>query len=330
MANWTNPVAASSTYALTPSELKARDVDAITLCYSAPTNLPTGAIKYLRASDKFQVWNGASWVDMVLAIAGGGTGGITAAAARTALGMSSMATQASSAVAITGGALSGVSCPASIIASGTVAQARLGTGSGGAGALFLADDQTYRAGADAVGSTKLWFTAAAPTGYLLCDGTAVSRATYATLFALLGVTYGVGDGSTTFNVPDLRGRIPFGKTASGTGSTIAGTFGSINHLHTGPSHTHTYTDVPNHIHVITDTGHTHSYTNQTTGSAKNGFEIDYPYVDTSGGTTGSGSINASASNPIGGVATGTTAADGTANTSTNNPPCVAVNFVIKY
>lgn len=46
----------------------------------------------------------------------------------------------------------------------------------------------------------------APTGYLLCDGSAVSRTTYATLFALIGITAGQGDGSTTFNLPDLRGR----------------------------------------------------------------------------------------------------------------------------
>lgn len=45
----------------------------------------------------------------------------------------------------------------------------------------------------------------APTGWLLCDGQAVSRTTYATLFSLIGTTYGAGDGSTTFNVPDLRG-----------------------------------------------------------------------------------------------------------------------------
>jgi microcystin-dependent protein len=45
----------------------------------------------------------------------------------------------------------------------------------------------------------------APTGWLLCDGSAVSRTTYATLFALLSTTYGVGDGSTTFNVPNTSG-----------------------------------------------------------------------------------------------------------------------------
>lgn len=46
----------------------------------------------------------------------------------------------------------------------------------------------------------------APTGYLLCDGSAVSRTTYSNLFAIIGITHGQGDGSTTFNLPDYRGR----------------------------------------------------------------------------------------------------------------------------
>ena len=60
------------------------------------------------------------------------------------------------------------------------------------------------------GEGKLWFTGTAPTGWLLCNGDAVSRSTYADLFAVIGTTFGVGDGSTTFNVPDFRGRVPAG------------------------------------------------------------------------------------------------------------------------
>ena len=55
----------------------------------------------------------------------------------------------------------------------------------------------------------------APTGWLLCFGQAVSRTTYAALFTALGTAYGVGDGSTTFALPDLRGRIPGGKDNMG-------------------------------------------------------------------------------------------------------------------
>jgi microcystin-dependent protein len=58
----------------------------------------------------------------------------------------------------------------------------------------------------------------APAAWLLCDGSAKSRTTYASLFAAIGTSYGVGDGSTTFNVPDLRGRVPAGKdNMGGTG-----------------------------------------------------------------------------------------------------------------
>lgn len=71
----------------------------------------------------------------------------------------------------------------------------------------------------------------APSGYFLCDGSTVSRTTYAGLFAILGTTYGAGDGSTTFNLPDLRQRFPMGKAVSGTGSTLGGTGGAIDHTH---------------------------------------------------------------------------------------------------
>jgi microcystin-dependent protein len=72
---------------------------------------------------------------------------------------------------------------------------------------------------------------AAPTGWVLCDGAAISRSTFAALFAVISTTYGVGDGSTTFNVPDLRQRFPLGKATSGTGSTLGGTGGAIDHVH---------------------------------------------------------------------------------------------------
>lgn len=52
---------------------------------------------------------------------------------------------------------------------------------------------------------------AIPNGWLQCDGSAISRATYQNLFDAIGTTYGVGDGSTTFNLPDLRGRVPLGE-----------------------------------------------------------------------------------------------------------------------
>ena len=88
------------------------------------------------------------------------------------------------------------------------------------------------------GMISAWSTTTAPTGYVLCDGSAYSRTiTYATLFAVIGTTYGVGDGSTTFNVPDLRGRaiimvdgaanrITAASTNGGNADTIGGVGGS--------------------------------------------------------------------------------------------------------
>lgn len=56
---------------------------------------------------------------------------------------------------------------------------------------------------------------AAPTGYLLCDGSAVSRSTYAALFTAIGTVWGAGDGTTTFNLPDMRGRVAAGRDDMG-------------------------------------------------------------------------------------------------------------------
>jgi microcystin-dependent protein len=75
-----------------------------------------------------------------------------------------------------------------------------------------------------VGAIKPWTKAAAPAGYLLCNGAAVSRSTYAELFAVVSTTYGSGDGSTTFNVPQLQGKVPQGY--DGNTYNLAGTGGA--------------------------------------------------------------------------------------------------------
>jgi microcystin-dependent protein len=77
----------------------------------------------------------------------------------------------------------------------------------------------------------------APTGWLKCDGSAVSRTTYASLFVAIGTTYGAGNGSTTFNLPNLLGRVPFGmdgqyvgQSTNGVLPNITGDFGSVTYL----------------------------------------------------------------------------------------------------
>lgn len=71
-------------------------------------------------------------------------------------------------------------------------------------------NDNLRPGAHEAGDLKASARSSAPSGWLLCEGQAVSRATYASLFTAIGTSYGAGDGSTSFNVPDLRGRVPMG------------------------------------------------------------------------------------------------------------------------
>lgn len=87
-----------------------------------------------------------------------------------------------------------------------------------------------------IGGSILWSgpTSSIPAGWLLRDGSAVSRSAYPllnALYAAAGYPYGDGDGSTTFNVPDSRQRVPLGVAASGTGATLGATGGAIDHVH---------------------------------------------------------------------------------------------------
>ena len=106
------------------------------------------------------------------------------------------------------------------------------------------------AGGAPAGQIMLFAANSPPTGYLEADGSAVSRTTYATLFAAIGTTFGSGDGSSTFNIPDLRGEFIRGWD-NGRGVDSGRAFGSAQsadmatHGHTGSlasngAHTHTY------------------------------------------------------------------------------------------
>src|SRR5690606_26311907 len=90
---------------------------------------------------------------------------------------------------------------------------------------------TVLAGLSPTGAVIPFAGSSAPAGWLLCDGSAVLRSEYPDLFAVVGTTYGAGDGSTTFNLPDLRQRFPLGKANTGTGSQLGETGGSIDHRH---------------------------------------------------------------------------------------------------
>lgn len=93
-----------------------------------------------------------------------------------------------------------------------------------------------------VGSISLFAGTTAPSGWLICDGSAVSRTTYANLFSVIGTTYGSGNGSTTFNIPNLKGKVPVGLDSGDTSfDTIGETGGEKTHtlnVNEMPSHTH--------------------------------------------------------------------------------------------
>lgn len=114
-----------------------------------------------------------------------------------------------------------------------------------------------------VGGIMDYAGSSAPAGWLLCFGQAVSRTTYAALFAAISTTYGAGDGTTTFNVPDLRGRVSAGKDDMGgtsaarlnsqTSTTLGTAFGE-------QTHALTTAEMPTHTHPVNDPGHSHGYT----------------------------------------------------------------------
>jgi len=114
-------------------------------------------------------------------------------------------------------------------------------------------------------------TVAPPSGWLLCDGSAVSRTTYADLFAAVATTYGVGDGSTTFNVPDMRGRVAVGlNPPSGQAAGISYLrAGNLNDSAGTEYHTLVTNEMPNHTHLVSVNAiadHTHPGNTNTTGN----------------------------------------------------------------
>lgn len=117
-----------------------------------------------------------------------------------------------------------------------------------------------------------------PVGWLLCDGRPVSRTTYAQLFAAIGTTYGVGDGSTTFNLPNTAGRVSVGAGTNGSTSFARGALGGAYAVTIAQTHLPNYT-LPSSVDgVHTHTGatdasgvHTHSGSTDTVGNHSHTF-----------------------------------------------------------
>lgn len=154
------------------------------------------------------------------------------------------------------------------------------------------------------GSLLMWPTTSAPTGYLNCDGTAVSRTTYAALFAVVSTTFGTGDGSTTFNLPNYTSRMPYGTTIGATG-------GSADAIVV--SHTHTATS------TVTDPGHTHNVYNPAGGGGLTGRDLNADQSQSTPTSTATTGITVATTNANAGVS----------GTNANLPPYLGINFIIK-
>lgn len=192
----------------------------------------------------------------------------------------------------------------------------------------------------------------APTGWLLCDGAAVSRSTYANLFAAIGTAYGAGNGTSTFNVPDMRGRTPVGRNA-GSFPTLGDTGGAESVTLTAaqsglPSHGHGAsgstggagghshsgsTSAPSptvHSHVYS--GYSFTYAGRGTGNQNTVVSVSSTAPSTNTEGNHSHTFNTSSVGDHSHGVSVSVSANGAANAASshpNMPPYVVVNWIIK-
>lgn len=183
----------------------------------------------------------------------------------------------------------------------------------------------------------------APQGCLFCDGSAVSRTTYAALFAVIGTTYGEGDGETTFNIPDLSGRVVIGVSNShAIGSTGGEEFVTLDsdqmaaHSHEVPQHGHENdigATMPELAHSITQPVYKYNNANKSNSTLGTGSVITGKSTQTATrSTNASVSAHAAAACTVSGSVTpcaqldsGTFGGNGSHN---NMQPYTAMNYII--
>jgi microcystin-dependent protein len=173
------------------------------------------------------------------------------------------------------------------------------------------------------GTIVQWPGATAPANWLICDGAAISRTEYASLFAAIGVQYGAGNGTTTFNLPNLKGRVAVGFDASQSEFDVLGETGGAK------THTLTTSQMPSHTHVQDSHNHTqdsHNHTQNSHNHTQNAHShtlLANSQVLGWSGVGGGGGIGAptnAVANGSGGVTVGTSSVTPTnqATTATNN------------
>jgi microcystin-dependent protein len=207
-------------------------------------------------------------------------------------------------------------------------------------------------GGGAPGIISQFAGATAPPGYLLCDGAAVSRTTFSSLFTTIGTAYGTGDGTTTFNLPNLQNRIPVGKGPDAEFDTLGETGGAKTVTLSSsqiPAHSHPNTLSSN---TVASSGHSHgpgSYaagigaTNNNTGAigyvasfVRGGGPTQSTYTVT-GSSVGSQNFNhytpvyGDSAGPSGTTTVGITNENNTGGggAHTNLQPYIVVNYIIK-
>jgi microcystin-dependent protein len=171
------------------------------------------------------------------------------------------------------------------------------------------------------GGIDFWGTTVPNSSFAFPAGQAISRTTYSALFTIMSTTYGVGDGSTTFNLPDKTGRVSAMKEASATrltsthfvgDSTAMGAVGGLESNNV----------ILTHDHDITDAGHTHALNNVPKGTSSTAGNVVY------GGSVNSGTL--SLSGPTASATTGITI-DNAGSASAHNivQPTIICNYIIR-
>ena len=184
-----------------------------------------------------------------------------------------------------------------------------------------------------IGYISIWPTDIIPFNCLLCNGLAISRTIYSQLFGAIGTIYGIGDGLTTFNLPNLQQRIPIGVNGVAPTASLGNASGSLtttlnsSHL---PPHTHSLGVDPGHIHnsSIIDPGHRHT---TIWVGANNGTGTDYStYTSNTGSVSTTSVFSGLTINPVNTVTGITTGFNGSSNAFNTYPPIITLNYIIRY